>query len=405
MPIIWNIVISIGETMLNSFAETRSENQLISTERIAGKPKVLFISSFPPPAAGVSNVMQGFWNSSLHEKYNLRRFDITRSVAAHVHAKLRLDNVIATITQCVRVLWICIEWQPRIINVIYTSKFAILKAMGFALIGRVCGTKVVGHLHGGEFDKFCSQQIGLLRQLIRLSLRPVDTWIVTASYWKDIMLSLGVSESCITIIPNPQREEVLTQFPKQNYLIKGDSPSLLFVGAVSHRKGVDVLIEALSLRYNEGKDFHAYILGGEENLGEKSEIQIMCCQYLPEKKIEFIERLEGKEYFDLLRSSDIFVLPSRNENYPMALCEAMALGLPVISTNVGGISDLIIDNENGLIIPPADASALFNAINRLADEFELRTRLGQTARSMVLRYLSPKRAIEKLGIVFQDLCL
>ena len=372
-------------------------------KQITKNPRVLFIASFPPPATGVSNVTQGFWDSPLHEQYALHRLDITRQVPAHVRGKLRLDNTVSTIVQWAQALRTCMGWRPHIINVVYTSHFATVKAMGFALVGRLCGARVLGHLHGGAFDKFCNQQGRLVRKLIRLSLRPVDAWVVTATYWQDVMISLGVDESHITIIPNPQREEVFIQSPKEDYAVRGGIPRLLFIGAVSRRKGVDILIEALSLWGREGGVFQVYVLGGEENLGERSELRALCRQRLPEDRLEFQRRLEGEAYFDLLRSSDIFVLPSRNENYPMALCEAMALGLPVISAPVGGISDLIINSENGLLVPPGDAAALAHAMSRLAGDTALRKRLGQAARSTVLCHLTPEQAGEALGVAFHSL--
>lgn len=375
----------------------------IPSKQISSKPKVLFIAPFPPPASGVSNVMQGFWDSPLREQYALRRLDIKRLAPAHVRGRLRLDNSISTLLHWAQALRIAVRWRPDIINVVYTSYFATAKAMGFALIGRLCGARVLGHLHGGAFDKFYSQQRRLLRTLIRLTLRPVDAWVVTAVYWQQVMISLGVEESRISIIPNPQREEVFAQSPKKDYAVVGGIPRLLFVGAVSRRKGVDVLIEALSLWSHDGGLFRVCVLGAEESLGERSELLDLCCERLLGDRFDFQERLEGEAYFHLLRMSDIFVLPSRNENYPMALCEAMALGLPVIGTSIGGVSDLIIDNQSGLLIPPGDPAALARAVSRLAGDLALRRRLGQAARSTVLRDLTPERAGQALGVAFDSL--
>jgi glycosyltransferase involved in cell wall biosynthesis len=91
-----------------------------------------------------------------------------------------------------------------------------------------------------------------------------------------------------------------------------------------------------------------------------------------EMKIEFLGFVYGEALTKRYQEADIFVLPSLSESFSMALLEAMASGLPVVATNVGGTPELVTDGENGFLVPPADPDSLSDAIERLATSSDIR---------------------------------
>ena len=112
----------------------------------------------------------------------------------------------------------------------------------------------------------------------------------------------------------------------------------------------------------------------------------------------YVENVE--EY---LKASDCFVLPSRSEAFGLALCEAMACGLPCIGTTVGGIPDFVTDGENGLLIAPGDSDALKDAIWQLYSEEERTHDLGKHARATVKEGFSMQSVAEAHIETFEDI--
>lgn len=105
----------------------------------------------------------------------------------------------------------------------------------------------------------------------------------------------------------------------------------------------------------------------------------------------------------LLRSADLFVLPSVNEGFGIAIVEAMCAGLPVISTTSGGIPEVIHHGRTGILVPPEDAESLVAAIAELANDPEQRKSLSQAARTEALRRFTPKRYCDELLQLYQQM--
>ena len=173
---------------------------------------------------------------------------------------------------------------------------------------------------------------------------------------------------------------------------------LLYVGRLEPEKGVEYLIEALDrLRKTEGIEFHLDIVGSgpDRNILKKKKEESGVNRYV----IFFGHIPSGPNLFEIYERSDIFVLPSLTEGAPQVLYEAMAKGLPIIATAVGGVPDIIKDGENGLLIPPANPEAIAEAILYLINDEELRIKLIKNALETVKEFTLEKQTHKMVSIL------
>ncbi len=105
-----------------------------------------------------------------------------------------------------------------------------------------------------------------------------------------------------------------------------------------------------------------------------------------------------------LRELDVLVQPSRADNFPLAVLEAMAAGVAVVATRVGGVPELVVDGETGLIVEPEDPAALAEALDSLAADPARRRELGTRGRARVLDEFTPERMAHRTVALYRDLC-
>jgi len=164
---------------------------------------------------------------------------------------------------------------------------------------------------------------------------------------------------------------------------------LLFVGGVTRAKGIDVLLEALALLLRRGMSLRLRIVGEAPDGGRWLMREARTLGIAD--RIEYHPPIAWDRLMRLYSQSHICVLPSRSEGIPKVLLEAMAQGLPVVATAVGGIPELVDDGENGLLVPVGNARMLANAVERLVTDVHLRETLVRqgvkTARSRTLSHL------------------
>jgi glycosyltransferase involved in cell wall biosynthesis len=161
-----------------------------------------------------------------------------------------------------------------------------------------------------------------------------------------------------------------------------DTPTILAVGRLVEKKGYPYLIDACRLLIDRGYDVRLRIVGGG---ALKDALRRHIAQVGLDERVELLGARSQDEVIELYRTATVFTLPcvvlenGDRDGIPNVLVEAMRLGLPVVSTAVSGIPELVVDEETGLLVPPRDAGALASALARLLDDAELRARLATGA--------------------------
>lgn len=168
-----------------------------------------------------------------------------------------------------------------------------------------------------------------------------------------------------------------------------ESLQILFVGRLVRQKGIDYLLNALALL--DDVPYHLTLVGDGS---ARPALEQQAEQLGLVDSVTFtgwLPRNEVHEYYD---QADIFTMPSHREGMSNAVLEAMAVGLPIVATAVSGNKELVKSGENGMLVPPADAAALAEALKILLNESVLRSHMGQNSYKFVQKYTWSRTALE-----------
>ena len=157
----------------------------------------------------------------------------------------------------------------------------------------------------------------------------------------------------------------------------------LFVGVLERYKAFDVLADAWRRVAREVPDAVLHVVGQ----GTLAPLAQRLVEELP-RRVEWTPSLTAEEVAAALDASTLLVLPSRSEGMGRVVVEAAARGRAVVASRVGGIPDVVVDGETGLLVPPADAGALADALARVLSDAALAERLGASARIRVEPWLA-----------------
>lgn len=157
---------------------------------------------------------------------------------------------------------------------------------------------------------------------------------------------------------------------------EGQVRRVLFVGRLARVKCVDVLLQAMSELSKADQGFVLEIVGDGE---ERQRLQELAVDLGLHERVRFLGACNPDQVRARLMEADVFVLPSLAEGVPVVLMEAMAAGVPVIATRVGGVSELVEHGRTGLLVPPGQVSGLAHALQQMIDDAPLRQRLSQAA--------------------------
>lgn len=168
-------------------------------------------------------------------------------------------------------------------------------------------------------------------------------------------------------------------------------------GRLTHIKGHRYLIEAARKIVDKRPDTTFVFLGDGELLNE---LKNMASRLGIEENVKFLGW--RPDVAELMSAFDVFVLPSLNEGMGRVLVEAMALGKPIVASNVGGIPDLVIDGKNGFLVPAADVETMAARIRELLDDPGKREEMGNTGRRYAVGY-SSEEMVKKIDLLCRHL--
>ena len=260
------------------------------------------------------------------------------------------------------------------------------------LAGRLAGAPVlvstVHHAYGLVENLRLRDR--LYERVLRFNIRWGCRFVTVSQSIYDYLRQLGVPQSDLFLSYNAIDLEAAAARPpdfswRQALGWGADTVVIINVGRLETQKGHKYLLQALRMAVQERPQLRC-VLVGEGRLRPALERQIADLQ------LSDVVHLAGfrRDVAALLGSSDVFCLASLYEGLPYALLEAAAYRLPFVVTAVDGMAELLTDEQNALLVPPADPAALAAALVRLADDPEKRAALGQAGRELVRRRFAPE---------------
>ena len=185
----------------------------------------------------------------------------------------------------------------------------------------------------------------------------------------------GLDSSAVKVVGNGVDEKVFT--PISN---KSREKYVLFTGVVRARKGLFDFIECGDIVCRELPDVKFIICGDGPFLPQSVE---MVKRKGLEKQIVFLGRVSRERLIKTYQNAAVHVVPSHYEGLPTVMLEGMACGLPVVATDVGGSSEVIVHGKNGFLIPPRDPRRMSEVVLKLLADSPLRKKVGKAARATI----------------------
>lgn len=178
-----------------------------------------------------------------------------------------------------------------------------------------------------------------------------------------------------------------------------NSKSLLYVGRLAAAKGLPILLKSIAILKQEHPEIQLTVIGDgpDRQVLEQQAINVNVS-----KNIQFVGYQSQARVREYLQQTDIFVLPSFAEGVPVSLMEAMAVGVPVVTTQIAGISELVTQGISGFLVPPGDVAALGDRIQQLLINPELRKTLGLNGRLKVETEFNLHLEVAELKRLFES---
>jgi len=343
--------------------------------------KVLMIGPGRNVQGGISTVVNNYYSCELDNLVDLEYLSTMEDGS-------KLKKIVVFLISFLSFIF---KNNYEILHVHMASRSSFKRKSFFLKIASLKKKKIVLHLHGAEFKEFYYNESNIkqkknIKKIFELS----NKVIALSEEWKDFLKKL-VPEEKIEVIHNSIK--LYKRDKNKSY----DQNKIVFLGRLGQRKGAYDLIDIVPQLVENIKNLKVYLLGD----GELDDFKKIIKKLKIEEQVKILGWVRGREKEKILRESTIFVLPSYNEGMPMSLLEAMSYQLPVVTTNVGGIPQVI--DQNGYMIKPGDKEALFNSLKELCMDKEKKVLFGKRSYQIVSDKFNLETVVNKLVKIYKEI--
>ena len=346
------------------------------------KSRLLFIGTLPPPVHGSAVVSQQIKDSKLiNDSFDSDWINLSTSRRMDEIGKTTLAKPFRLLGALCNELWLLLTKRYDLCYLAITCHGSgFLKDSPFVLLAKLFCKKIVIHQHnkgmGNDVDRWP------YRWLLPLCYKNAKVILLSWHLYPDI--EKVVPKENVVICPNGIRVQ---EYKRPNVYNSPDTnhvPRLLFLSNLIESKGVFVLLDALKILKDKGYSFICDFVGGEtKEIDAKRFAEEVEKRGLNEMAF-YQGRKYGEEKIEALRNANILVLPTMNDCFPLVLLEAMENCLPVVTTSIGGVPDIVDDGVTGLIAKAGDDKTLASCLEKLIDDGDLREKMGKAGRNKLI---------------------
>jgi len=342
------------------------------------KLRVLIAAHFGEPIGGITINYRTLLASSYSQRLTVRVVETSQgTLDFSLRGGWKFTNWLNALVNVIYFMRALLNQKTDLVHIatVYDASFAKHSLM--VLFARLWRTRVVLQVHC-SLERLLPKTNTLWRRYILFVLAKADGIVTLSREWDALLDILPNANLCY--VPNAidvTPYQVLPR-PRANF---DEGLRLLFFGHIGREKGCLDLLDAIeNVRQRTNAQFCLDFVGETLLTAEKEHLSAQ----IQARNLSDFVAVHEPEYGDAkmqrLGSSDVLILPSYHEGMPMSVIEAMAAGMAVIGSQVGGIPDQIIPGETGLLVPPGDVAALSAAILQLVEHPQIVLQMGQAGR-------------------------
>ena len=337
---------------------------------------------------GIAAVVNGYRGSELEKKYAIHYIE----TYCDGTKPAKFLKAVAAYLRFVKELAV---FRPDIIHIHSSFGASFYRKLPFIWLGSALRIPIVNHIHGAEWDAFYSNATKKSKRLKRTTLRKCNRVIALSNDWRK---NLGdvVDSELISVVPNYSLPMHDSQDVQKQSIV-------LFLGFLSKRKGCFDIPQIVAQVQNEVEDV-LFVIAGSGTNDDVHRISELVEKEKVVEHLSFPGWVRDEQKKQLMQKAAVFFLPSYAEGMPMSILEAMGHGLPIVSSNVGGIPELVEQERNGYICDPGDTKAFADAIVTLLQDAQLRNTMGKESIRIIEERYSLEHHIDALASVYESLC-
>lgn len=351
----------------------------------------MILGKLPPPYMGPSIATEIILNSSLKDKFVLLHLDTRINANLSDFGKWSLGKLFRNLLLYIKMRRLLRFEKPDLVLIpISQTRTGFLKDAVFISLASLYGSKIVLQLRGSDFKNWMARSSGFMKNVVKRKLEKTHAMIVLGQNLRPLFSDYYRPEN-IFVVPNGGDYV----FPKR---VPHDDVRILYFSNLLVAKGVEDVLHAAGM-LRTGKKFSLDLVGAWYDASERAR----CLKLVEETKatIRIHPPAGGVEKMQFFANADVFVFPPREpEGHPWAIVEAMAAGLPIVSTNQGAIIESVIDQKNGFIVEPAQPAQIAEKLRMLVADDALREKMGAESRNLYLLNFTEEKMVERLENVF-----